>query len=462
MARILVDESEFYQILRNVLDKFFFAEKQYQPKEYASKDKRGIRIEKLAEEFNIEGGLDAKQLSMHLFGPDLLNEPIKLSKGYLTRLCQLLLDASEKYDYKQHVPLIEKFREKKLGIPPESRSIPTLNGAHHSFSALELPVVKILTTYKWYLFERFGGDHIKEEKHGFGVAAGEVVFTVINGKLKVDMTVVTEKITRLYKGAARFAADGSYLYIIAGYDGKKATLSLKLAEMDKEHQTLIFGHFTYHSSVYKHLLTKTVILQRKDQAKQELSIGEHRYEGDEYKKIDKTISRFLYPRPVNRLSLPEQINNMGDLEKFLDKMEKPALKTALPHFEKKYYVYYKDEDENRLCEDELTIELNHEKRYYEGRFTHYPDEQKENTKIYLGQAFDNRGTILVLELNEYAGLRKQDEDPILLSCHLSSEKINWKVCQCLPGLISGLQDTSRIPVSYICLLVRQDAEGFKR
>ena len=233
----------------------------------------------------------------------------------------------------------------------------------------------------------------------------------------------------------------------------KGLLSLKLAEADRPHQTLMLGHFTYHSTTYKHLLTKTIVLQKKEGIEPVVPIGDHYADGEVFGKIDQRIRRFLYPRERNRLSLPKiTITQISELEAFLEEQEKKSTKGSLEHFAESYTVFYKGRD-GSIFEDVLEIRMNHERRYYEGKYT-----RAQQEKTYMGQVFaDNE--LIAVRLDEYPEERQQDENSVLLTFHIPRKRSNHAEVECLPGLLSGLQESDGLLVSYLCLLVRKQG-GF--
>jgi hypothetical protein len=435
---------------------------------------RGKRLSELADKYGVY--LNAEQLRRWLIAPYHERSDVTLSKDYFQRLCTLLINASADFKYEDEAAIILEFQTKYGNSAVKTNGSENANGIiavdaeklHPELNgtgpfAKHNSIIGSLTASPWYFYERYGIQHNKDSKSKFGICVGKATFSFKGNKLTVVINFIYDGLHREYKGEAAFDDGLSYLYIVLTINdsgGKKATISLRLAEADLVHQSIMIGHFTFFARDENHILTNTIVLQKTSDRIKEFEIGNYAYGSKKYREIDPEITRFLYSRERNRLSLPGGVvSNRKELLAFLLKKES-KLNRELRHFVDEYYVYYK-KAHNELVEDELKIWLNPEKVVFEGEYIHRPDESGKNDKQWLGQAYFN-SKIIVLELSEFAGSANQQEDPVLLTFHTPDEKIPYDESECFYGLLSGLQDSSRVPVSFICLVVRKTAANFKR
>ncbi len=408
---------------------------------------RSLRLSELAKQNGIK--LNAVQLKKRLIRPFFEKRPITLSQPYLKNLYALLkLKIPEINFTEAQLKQLENFKREVI----DGNNLPT--------NPTKADVMThFLTSDTWLLFERIGDIHIKDKD--FGIAVGHVIFSLQSNQLRASVSFNYEATERVYTGEVTFDLRFDYLYMNLKLEstGKQAFIALRLESDDVTTQTVMLGHFSYHSRKYEHLLSKAVVLQKQSSVREDIKKGDHSYNSEEYLKISAEITKFLYPRDKNRLSLPRiTITTLDDLKSFLDSKGKKANPVLRKHFQGIYKVFYKS-SKGVLIEDELEILFNENSRLIEAKYIHRPDISKANNKNYKGQVFLNQ-KFIVLELSEtQKDTRRPEEDPILLAFQISDEDINYNECECFPGLLSGLQDSSREPYSFICLVVRKEKEN---
>lgn len=437
----------------SIFEKFFFKdEAQFkQGSNHSFILQKARFISERAQKYNIE--LDTIELKKKLFQPYLNGGEITLSVSYINRICDFLENATDEYGLQECSEPITSFRY----VHQESSKAILKSQEHTSQKHL---IIKMLTKDPWYVFERIGAPHIMD--NDFGIAVGEISFTFKAEEFRARMQFVYEGNERVYIGNVSFDASYDYMYLdlILDGSGKRASITLRLAEYDSIHQTIILGHFTYHSKLYSHLITKAVVFQKVTPGLPKLKCGDINYTDQLYKSIDPSISKFLYPRDKNRLSLPSKIiSNEKELSAFIDQQTKKINPILKKHFQGTYSVFYKN-PKGTLIEDSLKIGLNPNASNIEATYIHRPDISKRNNKKWKGTTYFNN-KFIVLELSEVRSPeRNKEEDPILLTFYTSDEDLTFSECECFPGLISGLQDSLRSPISYLCLLVKHGIEGF--
>jgi hypothetical protein len=409
-------------------------------------------IEELAAKLEID--LKADTLTKNLFRPWASKTKATLSSAYLTRLCAFLDRAADQFAFAEHRGLLWQLQE--LYPDRKKRVDDQVSPVHASTPDHHVPAW-LAGEHSWYLYERIGDDDTYLDGR-FGIGVGEIDFHDKGGEPEVTLRSVSRGILREYEGKAFFDHHFQYLYIKASLeDGHTAFLSLNLSDYLKARQSIMLGHYTYHSLHYHHLLTKAVVIQKKEPGNPAISLGDYYYrEPLKYALLNETIRRFLYLRAMNRLGLPRtRVSKLEDLERVLNGLETFRTDNIVPNFAGDYYVYYKRLD-GRIWEDTLRILPNHEKRYYESTYTHKPDLLGHYAKTYIGRTFAN-GRIIAAHLNQCLLNERDPEDPILLSFQIPDDRYEFDDCQCMTGILSGLQDNDRIPVSYNCLLVWRSA-----
>ncbi|MDJ1470343.1 hypothetical protein [Xanthocytophaga flava] len=317
-----------------------------------------------------------------------------------------------------------------------------------------------LENSEWYIFERIGKKLLKNEK--WGIAVGSISFKKNKDLpyLEVTMTTMLENRDRIFKGIASKDTQNDYLYLDLVFEDdskKRSNIILRLAEEEISKQTILIGHYSYHSKLYRHLLSKTVILLKKDSIKDIILKIESYYEGDPYfEKIPIQIAKFLYFRERNRMSMPkEQISSLEELNNYLVEHRRQKIDRILNHFTGKYYVYF--QRDGYIEEDSLFIDDDKYADLIYATFEHSPDIDKKNTKRWKGQVFLNepkQGIILELSNEKSSETNEEYEDPILLTFNIPDELIAFEASECFPGIISGLSDKSG-PIAYLCLVVKQ-------
>ena len=461
--RIDVSSSPMQSVLKKIFEGALFLNNPEYKEFTAAKlknetERRAVYITQLVKRYN-PSALEPRRLKTNFFDPWMKKNPgeksfIKLRIDDLRELGNFMRAAARDFHYEEHLKLVDAYFTKYLGEKPQAEAEEaTTEQPHHDAAASEASW--LVKGSPWYLYARVGEDDTKEARAKYAIGVAELSFASENGGLSATAEFYVKKKDRRHKGEVSFDKYSQYLYIVlASFHSRfKGLLSLKLAEADRPHQTLMLGHFTYHSTTYKHLVTDTVVLQKKEGIDSVVPKGDHYADGEVFEKIDQRIRRFLYPREKNRLSLPKiTIAHIGELEAFLEGQEKKSTKASLEHFEESYAVFYKGKD-GRIFEDMLEIRMNRERRYYEGKYTH-----TQHKKTYVGQVFTD-SELIAVRLDEYPEERKQDENSILLTFHIPGKRSNLAEVECLPGLLSGLQDSDGLPASYLCLLVRKQG-GF--
>jgi glycosyltransferase involved in cell wall biosynthesis len=339
--------------------------------------------------------------------------------------------------------------------------------------------LKYLENTQWAVYERTGEKPVKGAH--WGIAVSKLAFTANVDFLCVEMYSVFDTKKRFYEGWASTDAKTDYLYIymtLRNEPSKRFQLVLRLTESDFDSHSIMIGHATYHSKIYGHLLSKTVILQKIGNTpnsdlkisgqdrnmsldSQNIIIENHLYGSEEFNKIDSNIRQFLYPREMNRMSTPnDSIGDLNDLKQFLNKKKHKRLNRDLEkHFCNKYFVYYRRTGKE-ITEDEMTISYDSEAICLKVEYIHWPDSSKKITKKWIGEIYLNKAkTGIILELHHE---KNEEENPILLTFLLPNLKIPFEDAQCFPGIISGLDDATQGPIAFICLVVKKGIEGFSR
>lgn len=425
-------------------------------------------LEELALEYNVPN-LASSELKDHLISPYLKGSNIELSKEYGNHLYDLLQKIKEPFKFTEQLEVLENFRQRvnqSVTISHQPLHLPVL----HSLKAK--PSLSYLENTEWLIFERMGDQPIEGAIWGLGVS--KLFFKSDGGYLGVEMHSNYEQLERKHVGIASADTQLDYLFIdmvMTDNSGKRANLVLRLADTDTEHQSTMIGHYTYHSRRYKHLLSKTVVLQQIIGHVQtggpsllaDLKSGEYLYSDPEYKKTPIEIRQFLYSREMNRMSFPDTIiSDLSELEKFHKNHREEKLNTVLLNsFCNDYFVYYKHSD-GTITEDDLSLSYNEEAILIEASFLHQTDLHGKNIKTWMGVPIINeQKRAISIKLNDAKNITHQEDDPILITFWLPDVRMHYDYCECFPGLISGLEDATKEPIGFICLVVRKDIVDFK-
>lgn len=460
--RLEIDVNQYplSNIMTNIFDRAIFKSEDFLNRSTIAETDKAKYIAELAADLGIN--LNADTLTRNLFRPWASRTTARLTSAYLARICAFLFETADQFGFTEYLELVQDLRGR---YADRKRSTDNRPADDRSTDDPASPVNPPTTGHylpawfvgkqRWYLYERIGDDDTYLDAR-FGIGVGEIVFHRKADRLEVTLISISRNIRREYKGEAFCDDHFQYLYIKASIKGGHiAFLSLTLSEFLQARQSIMLGHFTYHSLHYHHLLTKAVVVQKKEAGRRGITPGDYYYQNTtKYALLDQTISRFLYLRAKNRLGLPRtRVNTLEDLEYIVDGLENLRTDIKLSKFAGEYYVYYKRRD-GQLCEDALHISRNHEKRYCESTYTHKTDALEHNCKTYIGRTFAN-GRIVAVQLNERLSNEGDPEDPILLSFQAPDDSVKFDDCQTMTGMVSGLQDNDRLPVSYNCLLVRQ-------
>ncbi|MEO8173652.1 MAG: hypothetical protein ABI581_11235 [Sediminibacterium sp.] len=310
-----------------------------------------------------------------------------------------------------------------------------------------------LSGSQWVLYERSG------EKDSDGslrkISVGRILFSRGRKHVEVEMRTKMDDAVRIRIGIATVDLHSTFLFLdmINEKDPhqRRANMVLSLITEDPPSQSLMVGHFTFYSRLFEHLLSKTVVLERIDsETDNHVKIGDYSPLSDEYNKhIPEEIRQFLYPRIMNRMSLPkETISNIDSLRSFLKKKKAEKISEKILLLCQDYYVYYMKK--GSLVEDNLSIKHNTEEFSIDAHYKHSAN--KASPKKWLGKVYHN-GSKQGISLELSNEKRKDGEDdPILLIFWIPSSD-NIPNYECFPGLISGLEDDTRGPISFECLLV---------
>jgi hypothetical protein len=405
--------------------------------------------------------LQKKEIATRLFKPYIDETPFVISVGYLGRISKYLINAAETYGYSPTHPALEQF--KKIHLKNKSLIIDQEVTAVETIGKNSKAPLHWLDNTKWLLYERTGSED--ERNSQWGIAIGSLALSLDKEALVAEFEFIHQSKTRVYKGRVHSDDLFWYLYfdlLLEESDGKRGTITLMIDVADRQEQTLYAGHFTYHSKDFGRLLSNAIIVENKHKDNQNLDIGNYyASEVSKYEMINEAIRRFLYSRDRNRLSLPKKpLSSLASLESF-NEDKKKKLSKALAHLLGDYFVYYCT-DAGAIREDELTIKHQSGYEHIEAIYIHRPDSKRKNKKSWTGQVFVNKDTI-VIELSETPSAdNRTDEDPILLTFHKPGEDITFDESQCFSGLLDGLQDSSRLPVCFLCLVTRKGIPKFKR
>ncbi|WP_461136955.1 hypothetical protein [Spirosoma lituiforme] len=430
------------------------------------KDKaRHLRL--LAEERGFD--FDEIELRNKFFGPLKRGKSIFLSKKRIKEIDSFL--RSIKVDYKIDIEIVSSFKERYA--PDELEEVKLRNTREDVITLLfkNKARLKYLEDTEWVLFERVGYEPIKNSE--WGIAVGRIHFTVFRDYLHVTMNTIYKTINRTYRGIATHDAQKClFLDLLKIEDSTRSNFILQLADSDVHSQSLLIGHYSFYSpsNAFDHILSKTVVLLKvmknvdANTQKNYLSIGNYDYNTDEYKTIPQDIRSFLYTREMNRMSMPKgKIGDLTDLEVFLRDHRHNKINPILKkHFLGDYKIYYKRTD-SAVTEDDLLIYFDEDAIKLMAKYTHKPDVDKKHNKIWLGQIYlnDSKSGISLELSNEKSKERQDQEDPILLTFWIPDKTVNFSESQCFPGVISGLEDSSDGPISFVCLAVRNNVADFR-
>lgn len=421
------------------------------------------KVEQKAKAFGIT--LTQDTLYNTLFEPYSNKADTHLSLEYFDRLYDYLTQFANKTKKLNAKDLeqLDKFKSLKSSHFTSVKKSAPSNKPLLTKDPNQSNILKHLIDTTWNFYERIGDEDIRNAK--WGIAIGELRF-FIHPTMKVLFAELRFKIgnaERMYKGKVH--SDGSaHIYLELELENKRAYVTIRTADTDYEHQSLLLGHFMYFSKFYRHVLSKAIIVEKHVKQINLTPVGEHHCESDDYKKIDENIKWYLYNRDANRLSMPKSvISNMSDLNDFITNRQNddPAI-GALQHLYGKYIIFYKLITGD-IFHDEFELKIDSGNEFTIGVYTHFPDANKRNNKTWRGRAYLNGAVdsrVLVLELSEIPNKKREreiQEDPILLTLNLPNDELNFDDCECYSGMLTGLQDKNRSPVSYLCLATPERA-----
>lgn len=411
--------------------------------------------------------LAASEIKLHLLSPFKNKGTIELSEEYCFNLIKVLNICMAKYRLKDDEGNITRFENYVMQL----RQLSGQNIQDNFISIIKESAIKLkpIEGSKWYIFERTGDAAIRDAV--WGIATGVIEFEAQQDCLKATMYLSFEGTQRKYVGIATTDKDRNHLHIdmTPVEETQRHNFTMRLDNLHLKYQTLMAGHFTYPSKEYHHLLSKTVVMLKRNPdelPERNFATGNHIYGSPAFDKIPAPIRQFLNSREMNRMSFPHvMITNEAELEKFLKKTRLSDKEieegTALC---KNYFVYYKRPD-GEITEDQLKIYLERESISFKARYTHTPDRKGKNSKHWSGilsYAKKETGIILILS-DEKTKDSTEIDDPILLTFLIpDDEAILIEDSECFPGIISGLEDFTKGPVSYICLVVAAETSSFSR
>ena len=412
--------------------------------------------------------LAESELRNNIFGPYGAGKNITISRNYITELDSFLRSVKDEFEI--DISVVSNFKEKYATEILDSAVGNDSRGDILSLLYKSGPRLNYLENTEWVLFERIGDDAIKDAD--WGIAVGRISFKSFKYYLNVRMNTVYQTINRTYEGiASQDSQKCLFVDLLKLEDNTRSNIVLQLADSDVHKQDLLIGHYTFYSpsNAYDHILSKTVILLKvhpipDDKTKSNyLPIGNYNYKSDQYFAISSHIRSFLYSRGMNRMSMPkEAVSNLGELDRFLLSHRLNKINSKLKkHFINDYLVYYKN-TAGLIVEDILKIYFDSDAIKLCALYSHSPDVDRKHYKNWVGGIFINDAQSgISLELsNEKSKFRDDQEDPILLSFWIPDWRVTFFESQCYPGVISGLEDSSKGPIAYTCLVVKKNIENF--
>jgi len=437
------DDPILKALFQEVLDPFFRSQR------INSKTAKGNFLANKSETFQTPHRIKKSELTKNLFKPFSEGQTCSLSINYcygILEVLQKLVYQRELADEKELIYAFKThFEEKYSG--PKSSSVFKLFG-EDDFKVPELDKTE------WWLYERTGDKPTRNAK--WGIAVGKIKFLTSAKQMMVEASFCYRD-NRIIEenGVATHDDHKDYVYIdLLSTDGmrKRSSLALRLAEAYLSEQQIMVGHFTYHSVSYQHLVSKTVILQKKSLLP-EMSIGDFSTGSAQYLLIPESIRQFLYPRESNRMSLPKRIvTDLGGLTEFLSSSREGKLSVTIKnHFCGDYLVYYKP-NPHELQEDKLEIFKNEEAIELQCEYRHYTDLEKRVPQYFFGKPYRNNRKI-VIELSNEKTAEDKAENPLLLTFNLPQ---HFESSQCFPGVLSTLMGEELAPASFVVLIVKAE------
>jgi hypothetical protein len=411
--------------------------------------------------------LAESELRNKFFTPFAKGSDITISRDYGLNIALVLSRIHKNYGFEHLLNEVRQFKQlyEIIGTPVVEADVSTelfkkLYGNRQSLNSL--------VGSSWWIAERIGDHPVKEGK--WGIAIGKISFSLSEGYIVTDTMFKFEKTIRKYQGLASHDGKADYIFIdqlSLDETKRRSNIVLRMADMDYNDQSLMIGHYTYHSKKYMRLLSKTIILLKIFEGTgqtDQLAIGNYLNEDpEEYERIPLAIRSFLYSREKNRMSVPMKIvTNLDDLDALLKKRKGSQLqRTIRDGIRNDYLVYYKKLS-GQLVENKLNIDYNQETVVIGCTFEHNADRRFDKGMYWKGSVFYNSiQNVVVLEMsNEKSAKDLIEEDPILLSFILPAEDISFSEVSCYQGIICGLGDTRAGAVSYKCLLVPASVKEF--
>lgn len=329
----------------------------------------------------------------------------------------------------------------------------------------------------WYLFERVGKK--PEIEANWGIAIREVIFLEDNGnyipvKLKTKNLEGNNEISYIGCATTHPNSNGKYIYLdlVKETDKMRSNIVFRINEEDKlESQTLLIGHYTSHSIQYQRLLSKVVVLVKHTELPTDVEIGHVEYKSEKYKKLPDSIQTFLYSRELNRMSMPQNaITSINQLEEFLqDYQVKNIDRDLKKDFVGRYFVYYKRSDK-KIIEDSFEVYFNEHSNSLQTTYSHATDKKQKNKKKWIGKPYRNttKQCIFISLINVESMVSTEvEENPILLSFQMPSDKDAWSDSNCYHGTIAGLEDSDHTKpvnggIAFVCFVIKETIKNHEK